>query len=213
MKGKITRRDFLNGTQVAIGASLLSPWTEVFGAEASEFQLGGRLLPARKDGSSRKPRRFMGDHAFAGNRNDVAESCARGRIRSRGRWWWYQRPCRGTFLPQGASRGPGPHPRQPRRFRRPRQAQRVPSERRDAHRLRRHGVHRHPRRRTRTFPKRCSKTSASTSSAFMSTTTRSSTTRSIFLTRSPTTARPTGSASWSAATALDRGRSSRPKRR
>ena len=32
MKDGITRRDFLNGTQVAIGASLLSPWAEVFGA-------------------------------------------------------------------------------------------------------------------------------------------------------------------------------------
>ncbi|HEX5787319.1 MAG TPA: FAD/NAD(P)-binding protein, partial [Woeseiaceae bacterium] len=34
MKKAITRRDFLNGTQVAIGASLLGPWTELFGAPA-----------------------------------------------------------------------------------------------------------------------------------------------------------------------------------
>ena len=27
----ITRRDFLNGTQLALGASLLSPWTQLFG--------------------------------------------------------------------------------------------------------------------------------------------------------------------------------------
>ena len=50
MKGKITRRDFLNGTQVAIGASLLSPWTEVFGADASNFQLGGDYYPPAKIG-------------------------------------------------------------------------------------------------------------------------------------------------------------------
>ena len=40
MKNKITRRDFLNGTQVAIGASLLSPLTALVGAEASQFGLG-----------------------------------------------------------------------------------------------------------------------------------------------------------------------------
>jgi len=50
MKGKITRRDFLNGTQVAIGASLLSPWTEVFGADASNFQLGADDYPPAKIG-------------------------------------------------------------------------------------------------------------------------------------------------------------------
>ena len=50
MKGKITRRDFLNGTQVAIGASLLSPWTEVFGAAASNFQLGADDYPPAKTG-------------------------------------------------------------------------------------------------------------------------------------------------------------------
>ena len=50
MKGKITRRDFLNGTQVAIGASRLSPWTEVFGADASNFQLGADDYPPAKTG-------------------------------------------------------------------------------------------------------------------------------------------------------------------
>lgn len=37
---KITRRDFLNGSQIAIGTSLLSPWTGVFGADAAAFALG-----------------------------------------------------------------------------------------------------------------------------------------------------------------------------
>ncbi len=50
MKDKVTRRDFLNGTQVAIGASLLSPWTEVFGADASKFSLGADYYPPAKTG-------------------------------------------------------------------------------------------------------------------------------------------------------------------
>ena len=45
MGDKITRRDFLNGTQVAIGASLLSPWTEVFGATGSPFALPPDYYP------------------------------------------------------------------------------------------------------------------------------------------------------------------------
>ena len=50
MKDKVTRRDFLNGTQVAIGASLLSPWTEVFGADDSKFRLGDNYYPPAKTG-------------------------------------------------------------------------------------------------------------------------------------------------------------------
>ncbi|MEM9056508.1 MAG: FAD-dependent oxidoreductase [Pseudomonadota bacterium] len=38
----ITRRDFLNGTRVAIGASLLGPWTQAFGAATQD----GRYPPA-----------------------------------------------------------------------------------------------------------------------------------------------------------------------
>ncbi|MDX1481467.1 MAG: NAD(P)-binding protein [Woeseiaceae bacterium] len=45
MKDKITRRDFLNGTQVAIGASLLTPWSEVFGAAGSPFALPSGYYP------------------------------------------------------------------------------------------------------------------------------------------------------------------------
>ena len=50
MKDKVTRRDFLNGTQVAIGASLLSPWTDVFGADAAEFRLGPDYYPPARTG-------------------------------------------------------------------------------------------------------------------------------------------------------------------
>ena len=50
MKNKVTRRDFLNGTQVAIGASLLSPWTDVFGADPEKFALGPDYYPPAKTG-------------------------------------------------------------------------------------------------------------------------------------------------------------------
>ena len=53
MKKGITRRDFLNGTQIAIGAtvggSLLSPWTEAFGAP-NRFSLGADYYPPSKNG-------------------------------------------------------------------------------------------------------------------------------------------------------------------
>ena len=47
---KISRRDFLNGTQVAIGASLLTPWTEIFGAKSSPFSLPNNYYPPAKTG-------------------------------------------------------------------------------------------------------------------------------------------------------------------
>ena len=50
MKKNITRRDFLNGTQIAIGASLLSPWTSVFGSSGSEFDLGPNYYPPALSG-------------------------------------------------------------------------------------------------------------------------------------------------------------------
>lgn len=45
MSKRITRRDFLNGTPVAIGASLLTPWAEVFGAAGSPFELPPGYYP------------------------------------------------------------------------------------------------------------------------------------------------------------------------
>ena len=50
MKYRITRRDFLNGTQIAIGASLFTPWTDVFGAGGSDFSLNGNYHPPAKTG-------------------------------------------------------------------------------------------------------------------------------------------------------------------
>ncbi len=50
MTNRITRRDFLNGTQVAIGTSLLTPWSEVFGSSPSKFELGTGYYPPAKTG-------------------------------------------------------------------------------------------------------------------------------------------------------------------
>ena len=53
MKTNITRRDFLNGTQIVIGAavggSLLSPWTETFGSPEG-FSLNYNYYPPAKNG-------------------------------------------------------------------------------------------------------------------------------------------------------------------
>ncbi|MEZ5550850.1 MAG: NAD(P)-binding protein [Pseudomonadales bacterium] len=46
----ITRRDFLNGTQVAIGASLMAPWTQAFGTAAPSFELPAGYYPPGKTG-------------------------------------------------------------------------------------------------------------------------------------------------------------------
>ena len=47
---KITRRDFLNGTQIAIGTSLLSPWVSAFGTDAPNFSLPADYYPPAKTG-------------------------------------------------------------------------------------------------------------------------------------------------------------------
>ncbi|MDZ7767989.1 MAG: NAD(P)-binding protein [Woeseiaceae bacterium] len=45
MKDKVTRRDFLNGTQVAIGASLLAPWSDLLAAGDAGFALDKDYYP------------------------------------------------------------------------------------------------------------------------------------------------------------------------
>ena len=50
MKKQITRRDFLNGTQIAIGASLVSPWVLTYGAQAQNIPLGKEYYPPAKTG-------------------------------------------------------------------------------------------------------------------------------------------------------------------
>jgi spermidine dehydrogenase len=54
VKDSITRRDFLNGTRIGIGAtvggSLLAPWTQVFGAQAPAYTLDANYYPPGKTG-------------------------------------------------------------------------------------------------------------------------------------------------------------------
>ncbi|MCP3675440.1 MAG: NAD(P)-binding protein, partial [Gammaproteobacteria bacterium] len=50
MKNKITRRDFLNGTQIAIGASLMSPALNILGGNANQFSLPNSYYPPAKTG-------------------------------------------------------------------------------------------------------------------------------------------------------------------
>ena len=50
MPDKVTRRDFLNGTQVAIGASLVGPWIDVFGADVAASGLPPGYYPPAKTG-------------------------------------------------------------------------------------------------------------------------------------------------------------------
>ena len=45
MNGKISRRDFLNGTQIAIGTSILSPFQSVLGSPNLEFSLADDYYP------------------------------------------------------------------------------------------------------------------------------------------------------------------------
>ena len=49
-KTAITRRDFLNGTQIAIGSSLMSPWVSAFGADLPNFELPQGYYPPAKTG-------------------------------------------------------------------------------------------------------------------------------------------------------------------
>ena len=50
MKNKITRRDFLNGTQIAIGASMVSPMQNILGASNSSFSLPENYYPPAMTG-------------------------------------------------------------------------------------------------------------------------------------------------------------------
>ncbi len=50
LNNRVTRRDFLNGTRVAIGASLLTPWSDVFGRAGKDFALDAGYYPPAKSG-------------------------------------------------------------------------------------------------------------------------------------------------------------------
>ena len=50
MHKQITRRDFLNGTRIAIGASLLTPWISTYGSVEPSFKLDKDYYPPAKTG-------------------------------------------------------------------------------------------------------------------------------------------------------------------
>lgn len=73
MQKDISRRDFLNGTQVAIGAALASPWIEAFGAPASPFALAPDYYPPARTG-------LRGSHDGAWEAMHARVSGARWRV-------------------------------------------------------------------------------------------------------------------------------------
>ena len=50
MTKRISRRDFLNGTQIAIGTSLVTPWSGLLAARDDSFKLGKDYYPPAKTG-------------------------------------------------------------------------------------------------------------------------------------------------------------------
>ena len=149
MDRPITRRDFVAGTSVAVGAALLSSsglkaMSQVVGG-AQPFapeQAADYYPPTRTGMRGAHPGSFEAAHAARGqqaydNRRGHARDLRPRRCRRR-----IERPCRRVLLPQeGRPFRPHPRPRQPRRFRRPRQAQRVRLQRPHADGDRRVGVH------------------------------------------------------------------------
>ena len=144
----ITRRDFLNGVALAVGAAILPsdlPAATVIppGAEKSPDYYPPALTGLR--GSH--PGSFDAAHSLrdgtfwdqAGKPSDwrnLRSGCGRRR---------HQRAFRGTFLPPGGgAEGARTRPRQPRRLRRTRQAQRVPLRPADHAGFRRNIFHREP---------------------------------------------------------------------
>ena len=50
MKDNITRRDFLNGAQIALGSSLVTPWQSVFSSSNSSSIYGNNYYPPKLTG-------------------------------------------------------------------------------------------------------------------------------------------------------------------
>ena len=145
----IGRRDFVNGSAVALGASLLPKWSWALAldAQAAGQGSGRRPLPAAPHRHARQPRGVVRgrapDCATAGavdlaGAAHTGETLRPGRGRRR-----VERAGRGLLLRgQRRPRRAGAGARQPRRLRRPRQAQRVRRRRQAAGAERRHAQHR-----------------------------------------------------------------------
>ena len=150
MDRDITRRDFLNGIAVGAGglvASLLAPWhggrTRCGTCVAVTWGTGdASAAPKRRVRRMRQgiirlrctgmrgshPGSYEVAHAMRdGTFWKTAGSPVQHRraLRSRGGGRWHQRVVSRAFLPGAQPVGAHPHPRQPRRLRRPREAQRI----------------------------------------------------------------------------------------
>ena len=157
----MTRRDFLNGTALTIAAGLAPGRSRRSRRSRSRYPPALTGLRGQHDGS------FEAAHALRarGHARFAVDGC---RSRSATTWSWsaaasagWRRPGSIAAPPPG---GAHPRPRQSRRFRRPRQAQRVHDRWPPAHRLRRQPVDRlarYPVERRR--PRACCAISASTS--------------------------------------------------
>ena len=130
----ITRRDFLNGAALTIAAGL-TPAAQI-AAQPARYPPALTGLRGQHQGS------FETAHALAreGRKFPSRRPAGRGNLRPcRGRRR-HQRACGGMVLPARQAVRPHPDPRQPRRFRRPRQAQRIHARWPPHHRLRRQPV-------------------------------------------------------------------------
>ena len=157
----ITRRDFINGAALSVAAGL-TPAAQIAAQPGALSAVAARTArPARRLVRGRaclraRPRELCG-----------RESAGRGALRSRRGRRRHQRACRRVVLsPRARRAGAHPHPRQSRRFRRPRQAQRVHARWPPGHRLWRQPVDRLSRIPGGATPARaCCASSASTCGA------------------------------------------------
>ena len=130
------RRDFLNGVALAVPAAVALP-----SGDPRPRRFRRRRLSPRPHRHARQPRRLVGGCPRAPRRGPVpgrrgSDTGERYDLVVVG--GGLSRPGRGLVLPgEGGGRRAGPRPRQPRRLRRPRQAQRVPHRRPDHARQRR----------------------------------------------------------------------------
>ena len=125
----IGRRDFVNGTAVALGGSLLPKWSWALALDAQAAGQGATDdLPAAPHRHARQPRGLLRGRAPAARRRDLARP-RRPTPASATTWSSSAAGISGLaaayFFRRRRARRAHPDPRQPRRLRRPRQAQRV----------------------------------------------------------------------------------------
>ena len=129
MDRPIARRDFLNGAAIAIGAALAGP---AFGEQGEAQDEPGYYPPALTGMRGSHPGSFEAAHRLRDvlplppAAPDAAEERYATSWSSGARNQW---PRRRRLLSRGEAARPGARPRQPRRFRRARQAQRICSRR------------------------------------------------------------------------------------